>query len=99
MSQRVNPQIEAIVAGHHGDPFAFLGMHEAGGGLVVRAVLPGAEAMAVVDAASGAVAGVGERQHPLGFFVARLPGRDAPFRYRLRASWNGEQVEFADAYS
>ena len=25
---RVDPEIEAIVAARHGDPFAFLGMHE-----------------------------------------------------------------------
>jgi 1,4-alpha-glucan branching enzyme len=35
--------IEAIVTGEHRDPFAVLGVHEAGGGLVARAFVDGAE--------------------------------------------------------
>jgi 1,4-alpha-glucan branching enzyme len=98
MSQRITPEIEAIVAARHGDPFAYLGMHKAAGGLVVRAMLPGAEAMAVVDAASGATAGVGERAHQDGFFIARLPGRTEPFRYRLNVTYGGEPRELEDVY-
>ena len=73
---RPDPQIAAIVAARHGDPFAFLGMHEEAGGFVVRAMLPGASAVGVVDAATGAVVGQGELVHPDGFFVAAL-GRSA----------------------
>ena len=36
------PQVEAIVAGPHGDPFAVLGVQEAGGKLVARAFVDGA---------------------------------------------------------
>ncbi|HWD59224.1 MAG TPA: 1,4-alpha-glucan branching protein GlgB [Stellaceae bacterium] len=94
---RPDPQIAAIVAARHGDPFAFLGLHEVGGELVVRAMLPGATAMAVVDAASGLVAGTGELAHPDGFFIARL-GRRERLRYRLRARWGEDEHEFYDAY-
>ena len=59
MPYRPSPEAEAIVAGQHGDPFAFLGMHKRSAGLYVRAFLPDAEEMAVVDAASGEVAGRG----------------------------------------
>jgi 1,4-alpha-glucan branching enzyme len=96
--QRVDAAVEAIVAGRHDDPFAFLGMHRALGGLYVRAFLPDAEAMAVVESASGAVVAEGERIHPAGLFVARMPDRRDPFRYRLRVTWGGHTQEFEDVY-
>ncbi|HZK90626.1 MAG TPA: 1,4-alpha-glucan branching protein GlgB [Stellaceae bacterium] len=94
----VDPQqARAIVGARHGDPFAFLGMHQDEGGLVVRAMLPGAVAMAVLDE-TGAVAGEGEQVHPDGLFVARIAARDEWFRYRLRVDWGGVEQEFDDAY-
>jgi 1,4-alpha-glucan branching enzyme len=95
---RADPAIAAIVAGRHGEPFAFLGMHEAAGGLCVRAFLPDAAAMAVVDCASGAVAASGRRVHQAGLFVAALPEGRPPFRYRLRARWGRDWHEFDDIY-
>ena len=92
-------QTAAIAAATLGDPFVYLGMHKMAGGLVVRAMLPGADAMAVVDAKSGAVVGEGERVHPAGVFVVRIARHREPFRYRLRVSWGGGEVqEFEDAY-
>jgi 1,4-alpha-glucan branching enzyme len=93
-----DPQIAAIVVARHGDPFAFLGMHEEAGGLAVRALLPGAVSVAVIDAASGAPAGEAERVHPDGLFVARIAGRKDWFRYRLRVDWGSAVQEFDDAY-
>jgi 1,4-alpha-glucan branching enzyme len=98
MPSRPSPEVEAIVAGRHGDPFAFLGMHKSSAGLYVRAFLPEVEEMAVVDAASGEVAAPGERLHPAGLFVASLPERKAPFRYRLRVLRGGHWHEFDDIY-
>ncbi len=98
MPQRADPAVAAIVAARHGDPFAFLGMHEAGKGLCVRAFLPDAAAMAVVDSASGAIAADGKRVHPAGLFVAAMPERHDPFRYRLRARWGNHWHEFDDIY-
>ena len=92
-----DPQIEAVIAARHGDPFAFLGMHREAGTLVVRAMLPGAEAVSIVDRASGKVAAIAEKVHPAGFFVARL-GNRRHFAYRLRASWGAATHEFDDAY-
>jgi 1,4-alpha-glucan branching enzyme len=99
-------EAEAIVAGRHGDPFAILGMHESSAGLYVRAFLPDAEAMAVVDSTSGKIVARGERIHPAGLFVASLPagkvvslpGRSEPFRYRLRVTRGGQSHEFEDIY-
>jgi 1,4-alpha-glucan branching enzyme len=57
-------------------------------------MLPAAAAMAVVDSATGAVAGIGVRVHPAGFFVVAMTDRQQPFRYRLRASIGGLECEF-----
>ena len=95
---RVSPEAESIVSGHHGDPFAFLGMHKTSAGVFVRAMFPDAEWMTVIDSATGAVAGKGERLHPQGLFVASMPEREEPFRYRLRVSWHGHAHEFDDVY-
>ena len=94
----VDPQVAAVVAARHGDPFAFLGMHEAGDGLVVRAMLPGAAEVAVVDARRGIVVAEAESAHPDGFFVAAIPDRNERFPYRLRARWGDDIHEFDDVY-
>ena len=43
-------EIEAIVAGRHGDPFAVLGLHQAGKRWVARAFVPGAAGARGADA-------------------------------------------------
>jgi 1,4-alpha-glucan branching enzyme len=98
MPHRPSPDVEAIVAGRHADPFAFLGMHQASAGLYVRAFLPDAEAMAVVESAGGEVVAHAERLHPAGLFAAAMPDRKQPFRYRLRVAAGGHAEEFDDVY-
>jgi 1,4-alpha-glucan branching enzyme len=98
MPYRRSPDVEAIAAGTHGDPFAFLGMHQTSVGLYVRAMLPDAEAMSIVDAASGTLVAHAERIHPAGVFVASMPDRKERFRYRLRVLWGGYWHEFDDVY-
>src|ERR1043165_3718510 len=98
MPHRPSREVEALVAGRHGDPFAFLGMHKASAGIYVRAMLPDPARMAVINAASGEIAAQGERIHPAGFFVASMPDRNAPFRYRLRVWRGGDLAEFAHIY-
>ena len=98
MPYRPSAEAEAIVAARHGDPFAFLGMHKAAGGLYVRAFLPDAEAMAVVDSATGEIVAKGERIHPAGLFATAIAGRSEPFRYRLRSLRGGNWQEFDDVY-
>src|SRR5439155_5813254 len=60
--------------------------------------LPDANAMAVVDSASGTVVAEGERIHPAGLFVAAMPERSEPFRYRLRARRGTHWHELDDIY-
>jgi 1,4-alpha-glucan branching enzyme len=98
MPQPPSPEVEAIVAARHADPFGFLGMHKASAGLYVRAFLPDAESVSVIDSASGQVAAQAERIHPAGLFVASMARRRSPFRYRLSASRGGELHEFEDIY-
>ena len=60
--------ITAIVSGEHGDPFAVLGMHRAPGAegaLVVRAFVPRASRVWVVDAHDGSVVGELPKLHVL----------------------------------
>ncbi len=77
-------QVERICEARHGDPFAVLGMHRDDlGRLWVRAMLPQASSVSVVDATSDAVVAELMRRHPAGFFEGYVPGV-APFRYRLR---------------
>jgi len=95
---RPSPEAAAIVAACHDNPFGFLGMHKAGGGLYVRAFLPDAKAMAVIDSASGTVVANGQRIHPAGLFVASMPGHRNPFRYRLRVRCGTDWHEFDDIY-
>src|SRR5207237_8734655 len=98
MPHRPSREVAAIVAGRHDDPFWLLGMSKSAAGVFVRAMLPDAEDMAVVDTATGEIAARGERIHPAGLFVASMPDRKAPFRYRLRVSWGGHSHEFDDVY-
>jgi 1,4-alpha-glucan branching enzyme len=98
MPVRLDPEIAAIVEARHDDPFSFLGMHQTAGGIVVRAMLPAAERISVVDLATGTVAGFGGRVHRDGFFVAVLADRKQPFRYRLRVSSGSVEREFDDVY-
>ena len=87
--------IEAIVHGRHGDPFAVLGPHGTGPDRTVRAFLPGAEAVSVLDRA-GTPLGTLQRLHPDGFWAGSVPG-DAPYTMHVegaRGTW-----EHVDAYA
>src|SRR5689334_21067744 len=99
MPYRPSAEVEAIVNARHGDPFAFLGMHQSSAGIYVRAFLPEAESVAVVESATGEVAARAERIHPAGMFVASMADRREMFRYRLRVRWGGHEQEFEDVYS
>ncbi|NNG03544.1 MAG: 1,4-alpha-glucan branching protein GlgB [Inquilinus sp.] len=93
-------EIDAILGGRHGDPFGFLGMHEAvGGGLVVRSFQPHAAGLELVEAKTGKRLAAFELAHPGGLFVAVLPRRRKPFAYRLRlGAADGSAQEIDDPY-
>jgi 1,4-alpha-glucan branching enzyme len=93
-----DPQVEAIIGARHDSPFSYLGMHRTTDGICVRAMLPQAAKMAVVDAATGQIVAEGVRAHRDGLFVATLAGRREPFPYRLRVAGGGIESEFDDIY-
>ena len=91
--------VAALMLGDHGDPFAVLGMHRHNGALVVRALLPGAASVAVIDAKSGRRLASLDRIDDSDVFAAAIPRRKNPFAYRLRVDWGSHQQEMDDPYS
>ncbi len=100
MMERLDGRIaDAIAKGDHDDPFGVLGPHGLPDGrLLIRAFLPDAESVAVLDAASGKEAGTLAATHPAGLFEGVLDNRAADFRYRLRVGYGGESVDIEDPY-
>ena len=73
--------IDALLAARHPDPFAVLGLHaDARGALWLRALLPGAAAVEVLDAATGKKVVELSLRHHDGLFEARIPLRRRPAR-------------------
>src|SRR5262245_24286302 len=93
-------QVHALLEARHGDPFAALGLHaDAAGRLWLRALLPGARAVSVVEAEGGRALTALAQREP-GFFEAAIPRRRKRFDYRLAVQWqDGGSGEYADAYA
>ena len=73
--------VEAIVAGVHGNPFAVLGVQEAAGGFVARCFVPHADA-ATAFTLDGKEVGTLARRHEAGFFEGRVDiSERQPLRY------------------
>ncbi|MET0383506.1 MAG: 1,4-alpha-glucan branching protein GlgB [Burkholderiaceae bacterium] len=84
-------EIEALLGGRHGDPFAVLGPHAGADGTVwLRALMPGAQSVEVVAADGDAVHGRLALRHADGFFEGPLALPDDA--YRLRVQWPGGEV-------
>ena len=93
--------LDALVSGRHGDPFAVLGLHaDAQGTLWLRAMLPGAASVSALDAKSGKrVANLALRDEA-GLWEASIPRRKKRFDYRLQVQWAaGGEGRYADAYA
>ncbi len=93
-----NGAIDAIVRAEHGNPFAVLGMHRDGAGLVVRAFLPQASRVVAIEAAGGTPVAELERVDPAGFFEGAVAGRTEPFAYRLRLTVGDTTSDIDDPY-
>jgi len=90
--------INKIIAGHYTDPFSLLGMHKVAAGLEVRALLPEATDVWVIDAQSNRKVVNLHRRDERGFFVGLLPRRKNPFHYQLQVTWGDETVVIEDPY-
>ncbi len=85
---KLEAEIDRIINADHSDPFSVLGMHKEQQGraekLVVRAFLPQARKVGVVDAATGQVVADLPQIREQGFFAGPIAGRQQAFRYRFR---------------
>jgi 1,4-alpha-glucan branching enzyme len=88
--------IEALVRAHHHDPFSILGPHTDQHGVVIRAYLPHALGVKLIDAESGESLGAMVQATTPGLFQKRLP---EPVNYRLCINWGGVYQEVEDPYS
>jgi 1,4-alpha-glucan branching enzyme len=89
--------VEAIVAGVHGNPFAVLGVHEAVNGFIARCFVPHADA-ATAFTLEGREVGTLARRHDAGFFEGRIDIEERqPLRYRLGNA--GGEWWLTDPYS
>ena len=78
-----NGKIQQILTTHFADPFALLGMHRQGDGLVVRLFLPRAQAVAVVDLQAPQLRYRATRVHDEGVFCVEIADRGQLFAYEL----------------
>lgn len=90
-------EIDAIVGGYHGDPFAVLGPHPIDGGVVIRAFVPSAQRVSVVREKNDDLPMSIVKEE--GFFEAFLPGVSLPLTYRLKVETHaGDTVLYEDSY-
>ena len=93
--------IQALAQARHGDPFSVLGMHQGDGALFVRALLPDADRVQVIEANgghAGRVLATLELVDPSGLFDGPVPRRKNPFAYRLRVSWGSTTLDIDDPF-
>ena len=91
--------VQAFVAGNFYDYFSLLGMHDhPNGGQVVRAFLPWASSVAVLEQDSGAEVARLQNIDEAGFFSGEMNGRRDRFAYRLRVSGPDWTSEIEDPY-
>lgn len=90
--------INALFAGNYADPFSLLGMHQTTQGLEVRALLPDASEVWVIETNTGRKCAQLKCLDSRGFFSGVIPRRKNFFRYQLAVNWHGQQNLIDDAY-
>lgn len=88
--------VDALVRAEHGDPFSILGPHPDGDGLVVRAYLPNALGVEVLERANGRVLAAMEQGQVPGFYFTRLTNQQP---YLLKIRWAGGEQITEDPFS
>jgi len=79
--------LAALMTATHGDPFSVLGMHVVADAVVVRALLPGADAVDATDEAGRTLARL-QRQGDSALFAGIVARDGKTFPYRLKVSWS-----------
>lgn len=95
---------DALSNGTCGDPFSVLGPHPLAQGCVIRVFLPGAIAVEILDANTGAVLAELTSLPTAGLFAGLVVGVDAGLiaqlvPYRLRIQWPTATQETEDPYA
>ena len=92
-----NGAVGAVVSGQHGDPFAVLGLHEAGSNFIARAFVHDAETLTAYTL-KGKSIGTLTRRHSDGLFEGEvLLKKRQPIKYH--ATRGGDEWWVIDAYS
>jgi len=92
--------VRSLLRGELADPHALLGAHPLGTGAVVRAFVPGARGVTLIEDGDGSA----PKRRPMrcavpeGLFEAELPGRALPLRYRLEIDRDGGAQVREDPY-
>ncbi|MFN0066019.1 MAG: 1,4-alpha-glucan branching protein GlgB [Limisphaerales bacterium] len=96
-------ELEALVGARHATPHSLLGMHPLGdqAGVVVRALLPGAESVEAVPVHEKSRPRIPlARVHDAGLFEGVSRGASEVFAYDLAVKWpGGQESRGRDAYS
>ena len=90
--------INSFFDGKHADPFAVLGMHETHNGIEIRALLPDADKVEVIDKESQSIVVELEKLDDRGFFAAIVPEIHHFFTYQLKVYWGVEAQIIEDPY-
>lgn len=99
MRNAVTPEVlELVIRGDYKDPFTVLGMHREKGKLVVRALLPQAVSVSVIDSSTGKEIAPMQRWGNTALFVAEMAGKKELFSYRLKIDWGDHVQELEDPY-
>jgi 1,4-alpha-glucan branching enzyme len=92
-------EIDAILRGCDGDPFALLGMHGGGGEpLCLRVFRPDVDAIAVIDAKNARRVAFLDRVHGEGLFAGVVPRRRKHFAYTLELTAGDRVWQEEDPY-
>jgi len=91
-------EVRALMRAEHGDPFAVLGPHQTDEGLRVRAVLPGAKSVTVMQSESGWPLAELDRQGGSELFAGLVPASEARLGYRFHVNWGTHSSLLEDPY-
>ncbi|NLS03951.1 1,4-alpha-glucan branching protein GlgB [Rhizobium sp. P32RR-XVIII] len=88
--------LQDLIEGRQGDPFSILGLHQYGDLTVIRALLPGAISVDVVEVGTNRVLTRLETIHPGGLFAGAI---GSPTKYLFRINWPDAVQETEDPYA
>ena len=90
--------INQFFDGTHSDPFSVLGMHETDNGIEIRALLPDACRVSVIDKENQDIVCELDCLDDRGFFAGVVPQTHDFFAYQLQVYWGKESQILEDPY-